>query len=495
MTSAGSDHGPSFFRRVFFLRIVPAVLAALALVGLHFVSRAWLRDEPPRPGIPFEDSRDFLPIPGFAPDGKTFAGVKVFVSDAGGTWGGPIRLWDVSTGAVQVNSGEDWGPLHFVEYSPDGSLFAGAGSNGVIKIWDVAAWKEKATFSTKKGIGLTFISHFSPNGRWFVFADETREALHVWDTVAAKELLQLDSAAAPFAFSADSKLLAAVSGKSFRLWDLPSGKPGRIFPECRSEILALALTSDGQTVAYGTAGSGEEVPAEITLWDTSAESARATITELGWILKFKANDGVLLAPQPWDVTSMPPSPLHNPAGDVIAPDFRTYAKIVADGVELRDVGTATVKEFLPTRGYQFQHATRFSEDGKRIAITSQVSDWEINQGFMDRLLGNRAGFAPAGGAPPPTQETRIFAVSSGRLQAVCEGGHFGLFSSDGTMWAGISGDGTIKRYDPSPRPRTGLVVAACALASLLLASLGSLFLSSRPKASAAGSGVGDLRSA
>ena len=70
----------------------------------------------------------------YSPDGGTLASTNGFA----------INLWDVNTGNLKTAL-KSICPLYRVAYSPDGSLLAGTGLDGAVKLWDTATGKREVT--------------------------------------------------------------------------------------------------------------------------------------------------------------------------------------------------------------------------------------------------------------------------------------------------------------------------------------------------------------
>jgi len=113
--------------------------------------------------------------------------------------------------------------------------------------------------------------------------------------------LQLPSSVAAVAFSPDGQLLAtAGSGKTARLWQVPSGELVRTLPGHTGVVYAVAFSPDGQLLA--TAGGDRTA----RLWQVpSGELLRTLPGHTGWVSTVAFSpDGQLLATAGTDRTAL-----------------------------------------------------------------------------------------------------------------------------------------------------------------------------------------------
>jgi WD40 repeat protein len=177
----------------------------------------------------------------FSPDGKWLAaGLWAGGKDGVSSPGNDIAVWDTATGELtRTLQGHAEGVLA-VAFSPDGKLLASGGWEGVVKVWDVASGRERATLdfpALRKRLGAANpicveSVTFSPDGRTLVtcvgvsmIREKPAGAGEVtfWSTTndrVVATLQGIDEMVRRVAFSPDGKLLAtAGSSGSIRLWD------------------------------------------------------------------------------------------------------------------------------------------------------------------------------------------------------------------------------------------------------------------------------------
>lgn len=138
----------------------------------------------------------------FSPDGKTLATTGYLM----------LALWDVATGSrVRVLTGGGHGNSHLA-YSPDGRLLANVVDNKLM-LWDVTTGSALPLAESSRFffVNSTADIIFSPDGTLFVWAD-TNGVVYGWNIAAQKnEFIFREGDAWALAFSPDGKTLAAGS--------------------------------------------------------------------------------------------------------------------------------------------------------------------------------------------------------------------------------------------------------------------------------------------
>lgn len=165
----------------------------------------------------------------FSPDGKFLA--------ASGGWfysGSPLRLWQVSNGALTVLSKNG---LKGFAFSPDGHKLV----SDDLKTFQMPAGSPLA-YTAEQGISLAF----SPDGTILATGyglNNTLEILNGRNMAYIQSLPEQAGTVISLAFSADSAYLATGStDKMIRIWHMPDGKLLYTLKEHKKDVLSVAFS-------------------------------------------------------------------------------------------------------------------------------------------------------------------------------------------------------------------------------------------------------------
>jgi WD40 repeat protein len=352
-------------------------------------------------------------------------------------WGGfsPDRrllvLTDFSNQAVllSVNSGnivrrfiQEHG-LYVLAVSHDGKQAAGGGSDGVVRVWEVATGKEVRRFEGGERTGL-FSLCFSPDGTALLASGgpgDTSE-LRLFDLGSGKTLFTVAEAAAGgrLAFTPDGKRFASVHHGTAYLCDARTGKELHRLERHTDWIVAVpAFSADGRVLVTG----GEDHVAEV--WDPASgksvhafDGHRGDVTALsfspdGKSLASGGRDGVLLE---WDLARGKPRlrcPGHYQQVVCLAyaPDGRTI--VSGDGqspygqddreAQVRVLDRATGKPERQFTGHlNGVLSLAFIADGKGLAssgLDARIRLWDRKSGERLRLARVDQGYRRVRASP------------------------------------------------------------------------------------------------
>jgi WD40 repeat protein len=274
-------------------------------------------------------------------------------------------------------------------FSPDGKLLASCGDPNV-KVWDVQARREIATFKAPEDVNWGRSVAFSPDGKTLAYRLDDG-GIRLWDATTKGEPVVLGQTAdgvGGLAFLSDGRLLA-YGEEEATLFDPAARKPLAVMTGPSRSFYAAALSADDKTLVSG----GHD--GRVRLWDVGDKRLRAALvghTRIVWAVaitpdgKIAASGGDDRAVKLWDVR----------AGDLLA-------TLSGHG------GRVTALAFTP--------------DGNTLASTG--GDNRLR--FWDAL----------------TQKERLAMIVPGEMVRGV------AFTRDGRMMATGNADGTIRLWDTS----------------------------------------------
>ncbi|KAK9721191.1 cross-pathway control WD-repeat protein cpc2 [Basidiobolus ranarum] len=145
-----------------------------------------------------------------------------------GGWDKLVKVWDLSKCKIRTNHIGHTGYINTVTISPDGSLCATAGKDGVVMLWDLNDGKH--LYSLEAGDEVNALT-FSPNRYWLCAA--TSSGIKVWDLESKSVVDELrpefvgvgrksnDPYCVSLAWSADGNaLFSGYTDNEIRVWQV-----------------------------------------------------------------------------------------------------------------------------------------------------------------------------------------------------------------------------------------------------------------------------------
>jgi WD40 repeat protein len=273
----------------------------------------------------------------FSPDGKWLLS---------SSWDTTTRLWDVSSGR-ELTQFSGFGASVFASaFVPNTMQVVSAGWDQSAHIWDISSGNELQRF---KGHSAPINSlAIAPGGKTLATASgfvppdvQTDQTIRIWSLANGANLATLSGHASSVVavkfLRDDSTVVSASLDGTVRRWDVHKSheQSKAAFPG--SQIISLAVSPDGETIA---AGFGEGVDKTIVVIDAASMSA---------IAKFGSHNGEALA---------------------YSPDGRVLASASNDGtIEIWDAkDRSLLRSHRDTLGRSSPRCLSFSPDGKDLVI-------------------------------------------------------------------------------------------------------------------------------
>jgi len=211
---------------------------------------------------------------------------------------GIIRVWDLASGQVQRTLTGHTNAIYIAEFSPNEKLIASSSRDLTARIWDFATGRELHKLT---GFHCAVKSvAFSPNGKT-VAAVGNDGMMKVWDVKTGRELKSLvhsdspnvDTSIYSVVFSKDGKKIYAGNGDgTISEWDTASGEETDVWKAHSDQVMALAFSPD-----YRLLASTGMFEATMKLWDVAtkrelhsfAEKKTDGLTENSHVLAISPN--------------------------------------------------------------------------------------------------------------------------------------------------------------------------------------------------------------
>jgi WD40 repeat protein len=245
---------------------------------------------------------------------------------------GPVKLWDVATGKVVRSLNGHTAPVADVVYSPDHRRLVSTSYDNTLRVWDLTrATPEKYRRFNAFGnevVGLAL----SPDGSLLACAApfSNPPVVVLLDAATAERLATFPGHTNRLNFSPDGALLAVPeTGGAIQLIDVKTRKVARKLEKHTGELRWVEFSADGKWL--GSAGTDSRA----VLWNVATGEAR----------ELEGHGGRVMA-------------------IVFSPDSRTVATATPDDQAVRLFDVASGKLLHRIDGRVSGYCLRFSPDGK-----------------------------------------------------------------------------------------------------------------------------------
>lgn len=319
--------------------------------------------------------------------------------------------------------------IHTVAVSPDGSLFAAAGTSGVIQLWQIANGEEYGCCQGHDG--WIWSIAFSPDGQWLASgsADQTVKIWDVHTGCCMQTLKGHRNWVRSVVFSPNGKIVASGSSdQTVKLWDFERNCCLETLKGHTNYVQAVSFSPDSQLIA--SAGWDQR----INIWEVESSECLHTLDD--------ANSF-------WSIT-------FSPDGEIIATGSTD------ENIRIWDVQTGQCLKQLTGH----THAVRsvgFSPDGQKLVSgggDQTIKIWNVQTGRCVKTLSGHTNwiwsiaFSPDGSrlvSGGEDQTVRIWNAQTGHCLKALTGYANAIraiaFSPDGQTLLSGSDDYTVKIWD------------------------------------------------
>ncbi|MEA2601147.1 MAG: hypothetical protein QOF89_2139 [Acidobacteriota bacterium] len=199
----------------------------------------------------------------FSPDGQVLAGAGK---------DGVVRLWGPESDRPRLELAGHDGPVHAVAFSPAAPLLASGGRDGTVRLWDPRTGSLLATLAGHSGAVCT--AAFSRDGRTLVTSGAGQE-VWIWDATTGRPRRTLGSAEPVTATGlspSGREVVYGTEGGTLEIVDLETLRTRISFRAHHETVTAVVFSPDGSLVASGS------VDRTLRLWSAETGERTAVLT-------------------------------------------------------------------------------------------------------------------------------------------------------------------------------------------------------------------------
>jgi WD40 repeat protein len=176
-----------------------------------------------------------------------------------------IRLWEPSTGKPKGVLGQGSHSCRCIAFSPDGEKLVSGGYDGTVRLWSIREAKEIRCIASGLGGWVKGVA-FADSGQGVVFI--SRSKIYLKSLTGSKPDLTIDGGGytlEAMSLSGDSSALAVASAnRVITIWTLPAGKLRKTIRTDLQEIHHVSWCMGGKYVACGSSTDA------VRLWDATS---------------------------------------------------------------------------------------------------------------------------------------------------------------------------------------------------------------------------------